>query len=119
MKNQYKGKMIVQIVSTTLLAMVFATSSRALVDPTRPPNYQNMNIKTQPIGSLKLTAIFYSQYNKSAIIDGRSYKAGDPVGEFIITKISHDQVELIGPKDKRETLTVAPIIKQEVRDGKH
>lgn len=92
------------------LVMIGATD---YPDPTRPPNFQTAvdSQDTTPT-NLILTAIFtYPTFNM-AIINGNAYKQGDKLGEYTITRIALNTVELSGPENSTQELTLTTSVKK-------
>lgn len=81
--------------------LIGATSRR---DPTQPPGALSAPDTITAGQPLDLTAIFVYPHIKIAIINGQVVKAGDHLGEYIITTINEDTVELTGPQNTLEVL---------------
>lgn len=103
------------LLKLAIIALWLCTGASSLTDPTRPPDYVPSKSQSMKItGPMTLTAIFsYSDY-KVAIINGERLRVGDKVGDYTIIKIKANGVELIGPNDKVEMLSLLPTVKQEV-----
>lgn len=86
----------------------------AIPDPTQPPGFNASPSSTQAQArQFDLTAIFIYPTYKLAIINGQALKSGDQIGEFTVTTINTNTVELDGPKNSKEVLQVVTDVKQE------
>lgn len=87
-----------------ILLVVSAPTWAALVDPTKPPNYQaevgEDGKPAEPMYSLKMVLI--GTERKLALINGRMYSEGDEVNGAKILAIHEDSVEVL--KDSGELL---------------
>lgn len=117
MANQSKANHVVRLLAIFMVVMPLMGMKiiyrNMLHDPTEPPkallptktsetSYRNMN----------LNAIFIKPFTRWAIINGQVYHEGDAVGEYIITNIHVDTVELIDSANNKERLQLVPLIKK-------
>ncbi len=83
---------------------VFGTAlGQALRDPMEPPA-GGMTSASNPgaaYGGAALQSIIVSEGRKLALIDGKTYQAGDKLGDAVIASISGDEVTLRGPEGTR------------------
>lgn len=102
-----------------LASLLFVASTFFLIgaviaiDPTRPPTFTT--VTTDPsasAGNLNLTAIFVYPTYKMAIINNRSLLVGDRLGEYTVTNIEQNTVELADPQNNKMTLTLVNQVKQ-------
>jgi hypothetical protein len=75
--------------------------AQVLHDPTRPASNVASAKDAQGEQALKLNAIFITDQRKLAIINGKSYSAGEQVQGRKIVTILANQVELAGPEGKQ------------------
>jgi len=91
----------------------FAATGEGLIDPTRPPTYQDsVSSKAQYTDNFILSAVLISPQRRLAIINGQQVMVGDKLGEFTITSISSNTVELIGPENRKQLLQLAAPVKK-------
>lgn len=95
-----------------LLLMPFQLFGVTLVDPTRPPEIILAPKKLNIQKNLKLTATFIYLTDRLAIISGSTVKVGDHIGELTISNINSNTVELTGPDESKQVLTLISPIKQ-------
>ncbi len=81
-------------------------------DPTRPFGFVSDSINSEA-NSLDLTAIFIYPHYRMAIIGGQITFLGDKVGEYIVTNINSNTVELSGSDNKKLVLQLVSTIKQQ------
>jgi hypothetical protein len=82
-------------------------------DPTQPPGVSGGEATSPTTGQpLSLTAIFVYPDTNVAIINGQAVKEGDRLGEYIITTINRDNVELIGSQNERDHLQLLIPVKE-------
>lgn len=95
-----------------------STTVHAYSDPTRPPNAEAPAAisTTESVSSFNLTAVFISPNQRLAIINDQAIKLGDKIGQYTVTTIDTNAVELTGPQDSHETLFLSPTVKS--RSGK-
>ncbi len=89
------------------LLLGFAT----LHDPTEPPDYEEKP-GTPSQGPLSLTAIFVYPEHSLVIINDQALTLGSHLGEYTITRIDPDTVELTGPQNTKEVLQLTTSVKQ-------
>jgi hypothetical protein len=82
----------------------------SLRDPTRPPGYLVTGANTAD--PLQLSAIFIYPHRRIAVIGNQSLTVGDKFGEYTITTITPNTVELVGPAGKLELLQLLPSVRQ-------
>ncbi len=86
-----------------------------LRDPTQPPMAAvlspTVNADQSP-SHLQLTAVFIYPTYKLAIINGAPLKEGDHLGEYTITTIATNTVELVGPTNDKLMLTLVMDLKK-------
>ena len=103
-------------VAMLLMGMTIQDDLSSIHDPTEPTAdfKPTKTTETKEINyrSLNLTGIFIKPDSRTAIIDGKVYHEGDAVGEYIITNIHVDTVELVGTTNNREVLQLAAPIKK-------
>ncbi len=85
-----------------------------LRDPTRPGGWlmavePDADIATQ---TLSLSAIFFNPSGSVAMINGRSYRVGDKVGNHILRIIEADRVVLDSVDGQVELNLTVPLVKQ-------
>lgn len=85
----------------------------AYPDPTRPPDYSQTSGSKSPLlpDALTLTAVFIYPSYRIAIINNRVLKPGDQIGQYTVTTIDTNTVELVGPQHGKEILSLSPAIK--------
>lgn len=98
---------------------VLLGASSAGRDPTQPPTVSiNTPSSTAPQSSaLVLNAVFIYPDSKIAIINKQPVKIGDHINEFIVTSISLNTVELMGPSNRREVLELTTPVKSNQPQG--
>ena len=99
-----------------LLAVCLITLPLAaeLRDPTRPSGFHGAQDPASGMltsDELKLQAIFYNPKHPSALINGRRYVMGDPVGDAEIKAIYSDRVVLITAAGESELTMIMPSVK--------
>jgi MSHA biogenesis protein MshK len=111
-----------------ILLLIFCTcigtaAERLLVDPTRPHTSKNLAV-TQDKGlkpaagtPLQVMAIFISQQNKHAIINGKNYSEGQMVLGNKIISIEKHRVVLRGANGSKELFINYNHIKKDVSHG--
>jgi len=82
-----------------------------LLDPTRPPNLEKV-AKVRKDGVYTLTAIYYSQGRKLAIINGKLVKKGDTINGGRVKEISPNVVHIQGPGKP----IVLPLVKHTIKE---
>ena len=95
-------------------------SAATLLDPTRPPRAVLATLQRE--GNLPkplmLTAVFIHPQYRLAIISGQAVKLGGTINGFTVTAITPYTVELLGPSNTKETLTlIEPVKRRRDRDG--
>lgn len=86
-----------------------------LRDPTQPPMAAPIvpaNNTEKSAGALQLTAVFIYPTYQLAIINGLPLKQGDHIGEYTITRIETNTVELQGPTNDKLMLTLVMDMKK-------
>ena len=86
-----------------------------LRDPTQPPMAATIaanNNDDKTPSTLQLTAVFIYPTYKLAIINGTPIKEGDHIGEYTITRIEPNTVELQGPTNDKLLLTLVMDVKK-------
>ena len=95
------------VLPLTMLPLLGAT----LIDPTRPPG-ADITSQAEVAGSpLQLTAVFIYPYSRMAIINGKTVRIGEHIGDFTVTSIEPFAVELTGTQDNKEVLLLVPTVK--------
>lgn len=97
---------ILSILSIVLPLLLGATIYH---DPTEPPGFQGAESAKNPFG---LSAIFIYPHQRFAIINGVEMEVGNHLGEYIITTITPNTVELTGNGNKIEVLQLITSVKQ-------
>ena len=97
---------ILSILSMVVLPLLLGAT--AMHDPTEPPGYQGADAKN-PFG---LSAIFIYPHRRFAIINGAEMEVGNHLGEYIITTITPNTVELTGNGNTLEVLQLITSVKQ-------
>lgn len=97
-----------------LFLMGMKTETNRLVDPTQPPLSLMPADSAIPWQKLTLGAIFIKSNAKTAVINGESYNEGDNVGEYIITNITDNTVELLDSSKQKEVLHLVTNVKKAV-----
>jgi hypothetical protein len=91
-----------------------------MVDPTKPPDAylkkEETVVKTTT-GTLVLHAIFTYSGRTVAIINEQAVSMGDQIGDFSVTSIHGNTVELLGKDGKSLTLELTPEVKQPQKAG--
>lgn len=85
-----------------------------LRDPTRPSGFHGAEDPGSGMltsDELKLQAIFYNPESPGALINGRRYVVGDPVGDAEIKAIYSDRVVLITAVGESELTMMMPSVK--------
>ncbi|NCP65806.1 MAG: hypothetical protein GW763_16720 [Paraglaciecola sp.] len=90
---------------------------QVLNDPTRPASSVASTKDTQGEQSLKLNAIFITDERRLAIINGKSYSAGEQVQGKKVVTILANQVELAGPEGKQVLYVNNNNTKKDVNHG--
>lgn len=95
----------------TLCLLGAAEPVDTLTDPTRPPVsvYQPEAASSQ--GAMIVTGIFIYPTYKVAIIDGKASTIGSQIGEYTITTITPNTVELAGSENTQQVLTLVKPVK--------
>lgn len=112
-KINYTAQILTVIVLAGSLMGMSLDIRSGLHDPTEPPAgflpAKNNEISYR---SMNLNAIFIKPSDRWAVINGQIYHEGEAVGEYIITNIRTDAVELIDSTNNKEILQlVAPVKK--------
>ncbi|EKD71873.1 MAG: hypothetical protein ACD_46C00080G0008 [uncultured bacterium] len=87
------------------------------IDPTKPADFvANPTLSNSAISlnSLTLNAVIIYPSYRIALINGQILMNGDHIGEYIVTNIELNTVELTGPQDKKIILNLVTSIKQKV-----
>lgn len=119
MANQSKANHVVRLLAIFMVVMplmgMTIMNHNMLHDPTEPPKALQPT-KTSEISysSMNLNAIFIKPFSRWAVINGQVYHEGDAVGEYIITNIDVDTVELIDSANNKERLQLVTPIKKAV-----
>lgn len=119
MLTHLKANIIVRLIATIMVATplmgAIMINKIALHDPTEPPP-DFMPTKNSEVNyrTLNLSAIFIRPTSRWAIINGQVYHEGDAMGEYIITNIHVDTVELIDSANNKEVLQLVTPIKKAV-----
>ena len=97
-----------------LASLVILCGLTGMRDPTRPPDeFLPVNkkdaISTNP---LKLGGIFVYPNTRLAIINGQLFTEGSKIGEYVVTTINQDTVELTGPQGAMVTLEIGAAVKR-------
>jgi hypothetical protein len=104
------NKIIILFMSVGLPAIAF---SAQLVDPTRPPSSMTAaDAEQHATGPLTLFAIFSYSGRALAIINQQTVTVGDEIGDFSVTSIHENTVELINKDQKQLILELAPKVKR-------
>lgn len=109
MKKPNVRQWILRLMFLGTLSMLAGAST--FPDPTRPPGFNAIQTKTTSPQQLQLTAIFIYPTYKVAIVDGQAIKIGDHIGEYTVTNIDLNAVELEGPQNEKETLQLVASIR--------
>jgi len=115
-------KLVIWQVGGILLSNLLTSSAWSMpTDPTRPPDLVLFKLNQRSANEVmnstqRLTAIFVYPHYKIAIIDNQVKRTGDRVGEYVVTSIKRNVVELTGNHNKRMMLKLSPTIKQITRD---
>lgn len=92
-----------------------SVAEEVLSDPTRPADYtvkvQNDNYTEEKISNYIVSQIYISSNNRMAIINSRTVKSGDRIGNAEIVAINLDSVQLL-IDGKIKTIAIMPSIKQ-------
>ncbi len=120
MLTQLKAKIVAIIMVIMPLMGATVINKSALHDPTEPPPDFMPAVKNNEISyrSMNLNAIFIKPNARWAVINGQVYHEGDAVGEYIITNIHVDTVELIDSAHNKEVLELVTPIKKMVVPAK-
>lgn len=81
-----------------------------LQDPTRPPSFSAPDLASSP-SELTLYGIFDYPTHRIAIINGMRVFVGDKLGEYIVTAIDRNTVELSKSKNETLVLSLVPQVK--------
>jgi|GEM_PF-3828232 len=79
----------------TIVSILFFTKIFALVDPTRPPNTNNLSVSKRTTTSqppLQVTGVIKSSQGYKAIINHKSYRLGEKINGLTIAKITANAV---------------------------
>lgn len=91
----------------------FAEVGFNLIDPTRPAGYQESGDTARiETNEFTLNAIIIHPKHRLAIINHQQVMVGDKIGEFTITSITSNAVELVGPENKKQVLQLVARVKQ-------
>ena len=83
-------------------------------DPTRPPNFIDQTNPTKSADNpteFNFTAVFIYPGSKVALINGETFRLGEQIGEYTVTTIAPNTVELTGSEGSKEILTLIPAVK--------
>ena len=105
MKKQIKAIFI-------LLALSQLAAVNEMVDPTRPPDAR-ISSQNDIGGPLTVTAIFTYPGYQMAIVSGQLVMIGDQIGEFSVTSITANTVELVRSGKDKLVLELTPDVKQQ------
>ena len=101
----------------TSLKLCFILTTIALMgltmlpDPTRPPDSMLQPAFINATQAITLTATIVSAHEQVAIMNGTIIRKGDKVGPYIVTSINSNSVELAGPQNSKEVVTITPAVK--------
>lgn len=97
-----------RLVGAALAALAWTASAQGLTDPTRPPSAGPGAAEAEPqAGGPRLQSILLSSERKIAVIDGRSLRVGDRVGDATLVQISEGGV-LLRRGNELHTLALVP-----------
>ena len=94
------------VAALALATLAPAAGAQVLIDPMRPPSYADAASDQSP-DSIVLQSIILSAGRKLAVINGRTYRAGDRLGDARIAAISANSVTLKQGKETK-VLTLLP-----------
>jgi MSHA biogenesis protein MshK len=90
------------------LACAVPAQTRALVDPTRPPNVvPESAVEAAAVEGPRLQSVLISPTRRAAVISGATVALGGSYGNATVEEISESAVVLRYP-DRRETLHLLP-----------
>ncbi|HJV85658.1 MAG TPA: MSHA biogenesis protein MshK [Noviherbaspirillum sp.] len=116
--NMAAGKAVIRNLAVALLCGgSLQAAAQALTDPTRPPAVVNADaqageVATGPV----LQSILISSHRAEAIINGRTVKAGDKVGEATVVRITESEVLLRNGREQ-QALKLFPNIEKQPGRG--
>jgi len=88
------------------LAFAVTAQTRALVDPTRPPNVSEETSAGEAIGP-RLQSVLISPTRRAAVISGTAVALGGRFGEATLEEVTESAV-VLKYADRRETLQLLP-----------
>lgn len=109
------GRMTQALMGLISLSMAMPLAAQALADPTRPPNMPDAAVADSGAGASGpvLKSILLSSNRRLAVIDGRSVRVGDRVGNARVIAIDADSVKLRGS----EGLTLLKLLPEVSKGG--
>ena len=91
------------IIAGVALGYLALLPVQASVDPTKPAIIISSDAEssTEEQGSLALQSIFKRRSGYSAIISGKSYREGDTLGEYTVSKINAKDVVITDGRQQK------------------
>lgn len=116
--NVAAAKIMIRSATAGLACCVsLLAAAQALTDPTRPPAAANAEAPAgEATAGPVLQSILVSPHRAEAIVDGKTVKVGDKVGEATVVKITESEVLLRNGRE-RQALKLFPNIEKQSGRG--